>query len=306
MDQALEVGQRASTNITDLKNGVERASSSVLGDDTQALRLAEQELNRLTRELQQEAAQGTNAGSGTNLTTLAQSTETGSQARPAEAGSRGQSSSQTPGEQNPSGNTQTDNTANSDQSQASAQSGSGEQSSRNGQPRLGSDSTGTQEPSSASQGEQAGDAGAAATLSGPAAGGRGGAAFNSGIAFDRLFDHSTGPVTPLTGEGFLNWSDRLRDVEEMLDYPDLRNAVAAARDRARVIRQEFKRDHKKPDWAVVRLQVLDPLVQVREHVADELARRDSKEALVPLDRDPVPARYSELVRKYYEELGKNR
>jgi len=143
-------------------------------------------------------------------------------------------------------------------------------------------------------------------LSGPTAGGRGGAAFNSGIAFDRLFDHSTGPATPLTGEGFLNWSDRLRDVEEMLDYPDLRNAVAAARDRARVIRQDYKRDHKKPDWAVVRLQVLDPLVQVRQHVADELARRDSKEALVPLDRDPVPARYSELVRKYYEELGKNR
>jgi hypothetical protein len=295
MDQALDAGQRAGTNITDLKNGVERASTSVLGDDTQALRLAEQELNRLTQELQREAAQGTNAGSGTNPTTVAQSTE------PA---TRTQSSGQTPGEQNSSENSRSGSSADNAQSQASAQPGSGEQSSRTGQPQLGSDSTGAER--NASQGEQAGDTGSTATLSGPAAGGRGGAAFNSGIAFDRLFDHSTAPATPLTGEGFLNWSDRLRDVEEMLDYPDLRNAVAAARDRARIIRQEFKRDHKKPDWAVVRLQVLDPLVQVREHVADELARRDSKEALVPLDRDPVPARYSELVRKYYEELGKNR
>ena len=31
-----------------------------------------------------------------------------------------------------------------------------------------------------------------------------------------------------------------------------------------------------------------------------------EEALVPLDRDPVPNRYSELVRKYYEELGKDK
>jgi hypothetical protein len=26
---------------------------------------------------------------------------------------------------------------------------------------------------------------------------------------------------------------------------------------------------------------------------------------VPIDRDPVPTRYSELVRRYYEELGKS-
>jgi hypothetical protein len=35
-----------------------------------------------------------------------------------------------------------------------------------------------------------------------------------------------------------------------------------------------------------------------------MARRQSNDALVPIDRDPVPARYSDLVRRYYEELGK--
>jgi hypothetical protein len=90
----------------------------------------------------------------------------------------------------------------------------------------------------------------------------------------------------------------------MIDDPGLRNQVAVARERARLMRQEYKRDRKKPDWAVVRLQVVNPLAEVRNRIADELARRQSNDALVPIDRDPVPARYSDLVRRYYEELGK--
>src|SRR5205823_4686335 len=118
-----------------------------------------------------------------------------------------------------------------------------------------------------------------------------------------------GPVTqagPITSENFVPWSDRLRDVEEMVELPDLRNQVAAARERARVLRQQFKRDLKKPDWAVVQLQVMKPLIQVRDQIADELARRGSNDALVPIDRDPVPNRYSDLVRRYYEQLGKEK
>jgi hypothetical protein len=111
---------------------------------------------------------------------------------------------------------------------------------------------------------------------------------------------------PLTGEDFATWSDRLREVEELIDEPDLRDDVAKARERARLIRQDFKRDRKKPDWAVVQLQVMKPLTEVRDRIAEELARRESREALVPLDRDPVPNRYSDLVRRYYEELGKEK
>jgi hypothetical protein len=51
---------------------------------------------------------------------------------------------------------------------------------------------------------------------------------------------------------------------------------------------------------------MKPLQEVRDRLADELARLGSKEALVPIDRDPVPNRYSELVRRYYEELGKDK
>ena len=44
--------------------------------------------------------------------------------------------------------------------------------------------------------------------------------------------------------------------------------------------------------------------EVRNRLAEELARRDPKDRLAPVDRDPVPGRFSESVRRYYEELGK--
>jgi hypothetical protein len=111
---------------------------------------------------------------------------------------------------------------------------------------------------------------------------------------------------PLTGDDFAPWSDRLREVEELVDTPALRTEVARARERARQMRQEFRRNQTKPDWATVRLEVLKPLVEVRGAISEELARRDPRENLVPIDRDPVPGRYSDLVRQYYERLGKEK
>jgi hypothetical protein len=110
---------------------------------------------------------------------------------------------------------------------------------------------------------------------------------------------------PITGADYSRWSDRLRDVEEMLDVPELRAEVARIRDRARNVRQDLKRHSREPQWDMVQSQIAGPLVELRTRVAEELARRESKEALVPIDRDPVPTRYSELVRRYYEELGKS-
>jgi hypothetical protein len=92
----------------------------------------------------------------------------------------------------------------------------------------------------------------------------------------------------------------------MVDDTYLQNQIATARERARLLRQDFRRERKKPDWANVQLQVVKPLVEVRNAIADELARRGPKDNLVPIDRDPVPTRYSELVRRYYEELGKEK
>jgi hypothetical protein len=56
----------------------------------------------------------------------------------------------------------------------------------------------------------------------------------------------------------------------------------------------------------VQSQVAGPLVELSNRVADELLRRNSKQAVVPLDRDPVPPKYSEKTRRYYEQLGSGR
>lgn len=92
----------------------------------------------------------------------------------------------------------------------------------------------------------------------------------------------------------------------MLDSQRLRSEVANARDQARRVRIEYNRGKQKPDWAEVQLRIMKPLVEVRDQVREELARRSSDNPLVPLDRDPVPGRYSELVRRYYENLGKDK
>ena len=42
-----------------------------------------------------------------------------------------------------------------------------------------------------------------------------------------------GPGGPIRGEGFREWTDRMRDVEELLDNPDMRSEAARIRDRVR-------------------------------------------------------------------------
>jgi hypothetical protein len=110
---------------------------------------------------------------------------------------------------------------------------------------------------------------------------------------------------PIRGEGFVQWSDRLRNVEEMLDDPKLRSEVAQVREVARGVRAEFKRHSQEPQWDVVRSKIGQPLAELRNRVTEELARRESRESLVPIDRDPVPNKFVEHVRRYYEELGRS-
>ena len=91
----------------------------------------------------------------------------------------------------------------------------------------------------------------------------------------------------------------------MLDQPDLRQDVASVREQARQMRLEFKRNLVKPDWARVKLKVIKPLLEVRTRISEELARREPGEKLAPIDKDPVPGKFTEMVRRYYEDLGKD-
>ena len=107
----------------------------------------------------------------------------------------------------------------------------------------------------------------------------------------------------MTGRQFNQWSDRLRDVEEILQTPGLRLDVARVREQARTWRAEQKRHAGEPQWDLLEDQVINPLRIVQSRVAEELARLGPREAVVPVDRDPVPQKYSDLVSRYYERLG---
>jgi hypothetical protein len=119
-----------------------------------------------------------------------------------------------------------------------------------------------------------------------------------------IIDGNAEPTAaPISGTDFMNWSDRLRDVEEMVDNAELRAEAARIREQARSIRAEMKRHSSTPNWKLVRVNVAEPLIELSNRVSDELLRRNSKQAIVPLDRDPVPPKYSEKTRRYYEQLG---
>jgi len=107
----------------------------------------------------------------------------------------------------------------------------------------------------------------------------------------------------MTGREFTQWADRLRDVEEILQTPSLRLDVARVREQARAWRAEQKRHAGEPQWGILEEQVINPLRIVQSRVAEELARLGPREAVVPVDRDPVPQKYSDLVSRYYERLG---
>jgi hypothetical protein len=353
LPQAREAGQRAQAGVTDLKRGVERAAEKVLGDDTEALRQARQQLEQLTDQIEREIAQGqARDGVATNATTGSPT----SPAEPSEGGAAqgGEAQARSGSGQPRSDRSQLADAGKEPDARADAPSTEQGRQGRQGNADTQPEGTGRERadqqprPGGRGQGTSSADAniptdpgpreGAAAAgdarsrqaetnpqdrPGGAPGGGRGSrppraatprngtdAGGGPPAGWEELLDGEDrgaargGPV--ITGEDFGPWSDRLREVEEMVDDPALQNQLAAGRERARLFRQEYRRDRKKPDWAVVRLQVVRPLVEVRDQIVEELARREPRNPLVPIDRDPVPNRFSELVRRYYEELGKDR
>ena len=134
------------------------------------------------------------------------------------------------------------------------------------------------------------------------AGGGGGDGEDGGALF---FDQGAEVANdrPFTGGGYDQWTDRLRNVEELLNQPELRNEAAKVLDNARAMRIDHERNDATPQVDHLQMRILNPLVELRDRVAEELAKRDTKNPMVPVDRDPVPPAFRELVKRYYQELG---
>jgi hypothetical protein len=363
LPQARQAAQGARNEINELRRGIERAADSVLGDDAEQLKLAQNELDTLTDQLRRELAQAgggkpgdekagsekqgaTKAGQrrGENepqpkgeRTAQNDPSQPGQGEQPGEGEGQREGQGQQPGQKDErSAQKMAGKGSQPGGQQPGQQPGEGQQGGQGQQP-------GQQPGEQTAQAEgQQGQQGGGQQGGGDQAGGnrdgqrqvaenrpqrrqlgeprdprdannRGG--LNAGDAFNVGNDFGGGlggweggrvNVGPLTGEDFARWNERLRDVEDLVETPEMRNALAAARERARTLRRDFRQDQKKPDWTVVQLEIIKPLVEVRNRVAEELARRDSKETLTPIDRDPVPNRFAESVRRYYEELGKEK
>ncbi len=300
--QAARTGERARQGLNQLRQGIEQATESVIGDDTAALRLAESQLQAASEAMQREmeqsnASQPNNRGSGFQPEANQPNNEQTREGQP-------QTAQNQPGEGQPSGRQPGQRQGNG---QPQGQQQPGERQPNEGNQEVAQKETQQRQPQQG-EGQQPGEGERTAQNRGPrqpgaANGGRGSGAQEN-------FETARGPrgnrqtASPLTGDGFADWSDSLREAEELVEGNDLRNEIAQARERARQMRLDMKKADKKPDWAVVQLEIVKPLVEVRNRVREELARRDSDKALVPVDRDPVPAQFSENVRRYYEQLGK--
>jgi hypothetical protein len=330
--EAGNLEERARRSINNLREGVERAADSVLGDDAEALRLARSELEDLSDRLEREIAQArgqtnTNRAGGASASPGEQqaAANRGDQQGEGEGEGRqqAQNESQREGGREGEGQQQAQNQSQRGQGQEGNQPGEeGQQGQGQAgrQPGQGQSGESQQQTASANQGRGGGNNPQTGTERTDQPGQRGGQPGGERQPGDRggqtgqrnFFDQFGGTDGgggtwggPITGTEYTQWSDRLRDVEEMLDVPELRAEAARIRDRARNVRVELKRHSKEPQWDLVQMEIAGPLVELRARISEELARRESKEALVPIDRDPVPTRYSELVRRYYEELGRS-
>lgn len=337
LPQASQMERNAGKNIDELRQGIDRAADSVLGSETDALKFAQKELDDLARQVSGEAANATNstnsaeaaarARNGTNSPAMA-GNRTGDRNRgnsgdtnnPALAESAPGAGQRTPGAQNPGRDSQTQNSErNGRRGQANDQGReSGESQQAANQPgdsqNPGQENQGNQEQNRGQGGRQGQQASNSQRGGNAASPGERAATGNQTNADDKqrlrelaqqLGGQRRGGAVngPITGTDFIDWTERLRDVEQAVDSQDVRNQLATVRERVGVYRRSFRESGLRPDRDSLMKKVLEPLALARDWVDQELARTQNERSLVPLDRDPVQEKYSDLVRRYYEKLG---
>jgi hypothetical protein len=257
VEDAAREEQAAGQGIRELREGVERAAESVLGDETESLRRARDLVEDLVRQIQEETEQQARDQAAT-----ANAPTTGD---PAPTSDEAKSAPPRPGSA-AKGNAPARNSTSTPMSPAG-------QSQADGNDRASSSPEG---------------------LGG----------------FEKLRRDTESNTlrlrAPLTGGDFRAWSDQLRDVEEIVSDPELRAQAGRVRDRAREFRQELQRHSQSPNWDLVQLEITQPLSELRDRLQQEILQRTDKDALVPIDRDPVPPQFQEQVRRYYEQLGSGR
>jgi hypothetical protein len=335
LSQAEGAERSARTNINELRQRVERAAESVLGNEADALRYAQKELDDLASQVAREVAGGSSSNrldsssgqsnslaraggqtgppgttnvtggannpSGAGEPQLADNDSQNGQSNPANGAQRGgdgQRVSGAPGSRDQAGQNPAQGLGRGAGGQTGNQQGAGRQPGGD-QQRAANGGAAGESPEAADGSQQSSDGGD---------GGGGGNRLRDlvqqlGVNNGGAHGPGGGLGGPITGNDFVNWSDRMRDVEQVLESPELRNQLAAARERLAGFRAEYRARRTRPDPNNLQTKVLGPMTEVRVRLQEDLARLQDSHSLVPLDHDPVPDNYTDLVRKYYEKLG---
>ena len=327
--QAKEPLENAATTLSGLKQDIDEAAKHVLGDPKESLHRAKQQVEDLKKQVKDEVAQntiqegksqeeGNPQGENSDGKGEESSGEDSKGVNQQQAG-KSQDGKSTNGEGKPSDREDPNGKAlaskpTDGKSQDSKSPQSSQETAVNGEggnsPSEQEDPKGT--ASKPSQGKPSGSPSESPSESAAQDGKSPGKASNKmppipGLSGNQTQEQGFGTNTggPMTGEDYLKFSDQLRDLEEMIESPQLRNKAARIRDKARSIRKDFKRHGKEPQWDQVIDDVLNPLVELHEELDEELRKLETDQPTqTPIDRDPVPQRYSDLVKQYYDELAK--
>ena len=302
-EPAVRATNEVSKGIRNLKENIDQASESVIGSEQESLRRALSELKRAQRQLDEE---------------IARKDPNGGQSSPSVNGERKEGEQQPQGGQPQDGQPQGGKPQRGQPQDGQPQDGQPQ----GGQPQDGQPQRGQPQDGQPQDGQPQGGQPQGGQPQGgqPQSGQRGGErqrsnqpANNSGRGrLDQLAEESATQASesaPLTGENFTEWLDSLRDAEELVRSPELRAEAGRIREAARSMRIDYKRHAKEPEWPLVRRLIAEPLNQLREKVQEELLRQSAeRNALIPIDRDPVPGVYQQQLDRYYENIGsgKNR
>ncbi|HEX42595.1 MAG TPA: hypothetical protein ENN81_11155 [Phycisphaerales bacterium] len=295
LPEAQEIEQRAGEAVRRLREGIEEAAEGVLGREDEALRRAREQVEELIRQVNEETARGGRAGGG-----IRDPNRPGDPNAIRMAGGMGDANS--PGD--PNGAAADERRGTRDDLMRG----------RDARGTRGQDTLDTQGQDALATGDRAATRNEAeATRDGQRNTNDGIRTTNDGV--ERV-DQAGGPGGvfrdrtdyqqrrgPIAGRDYRDWSDRLREVEEMLSSRDLREQAAQVRERAREVRTEVTRHGKEPQWDVIEQQITRPLTELYRRLSEELVRLESDKAMAPIDRDPVPGRFDDMVRRYFENLG---
>lgn len=292
--EAQDAERKANALVDKLQEGVEKAAESVLGSEAEALRMARAELDKLIEEVAKEQSAAMNPSNASKAEPNQSTAQATGDDKTHQAKPQAQAAAPTPpGESQTEAQGRPDLAGMPGEAPSKGQAGNSAPSASDAAEAQGAASSSAQ-ASSAPQGR--GQANRSSGTSGT--GGSEGAG-------DFFFEQGSEVAKPgpLTGEGYQGWTDRLRNVEELLNRPELRNEAAKVLDQAREMRVDHERNEVAPQAEHLQMRILNPLMELRDRVAEELAKRDAKNPMVPVDRDPVPPAFRDLVKRYYQELG---